>query len=671
MIEIETPKVDAPGSVVPASSEATDLEKVKESELPDSDFAFIATVDGKKERKLRIDDEAHARNALARMNQVKPPLTEAEMDTVARKIKRRYPFISVDRLKKSRLHSVCLEKSMFPDPPAMEKWLVDNGFRRDQKIETAVDVIYIQNEALPRISAPEFEFRELARGVSVNFEKSDGFEIFVQFRKESMNEEERTVEGLVYAPSIEDSDDQDSQGDWATEEDIREAAHYFMEQGQTGNVDNEHNFQKNGCTVVESFLAKACDPYYRKGSWVVKVKVNSDQMWAKVKTGEINGFSMAGSGVRVYQDEPRAQMAAGGFSFSKGVFQIESVEKACGSKKRTRLTKIRPSWISLVKAGANLTDFTFIKSAEGAETIFWKSRDQQILDGDIQFMNERTLIDTITGLFKKYLGGSSPVVGAIPNVPAADRVAGQGKVDMKKIDPTAAGLFSLLTQIGGRLAQTEKILKTLLANEGFAPFVKANPGIAEILTKTNPEDLVAFSKLADFLAQGSEPNGVTLPSVPANLYGFASATIDPMAYVSRAEGTGPVFPEGVMMTGTPASGNDQGLMKQKLDELEKQFAAFQEQVKSRPTFDPTVLTGFGKSIDELKAKIETVAKAQTAVPMLVPVVKTEAPAAPKPPATESFDPISKAKDLENPYGTDPVAIFGGIANSGKDDWLKK
>jgi hypothetical protein len=72
----------------------------KRSELPDSDFAVIRTVDDKKLRQLRIDDESHARNALARMNQVLPKLSSSQTSAVRRKIKGRYPKIEVTGVEK-------------------------------------------------------------------------------------------------------------------------------------------------------------------------------------------------------------------------------------------------------------------------------------------------------------------------------------------------------------------------------------------------------------------------------------------------------------------------------------------------------------------------------------------------------------------------------------------
>lgn len=53
--------------------------------LKDSDFALIQTVDGKKVRRFPIQDEAHRKNAWARLSQAKG-LTEAERSQVANKI---------------------------------------------------------------------------------------------------------------------------------------------------------------------------------------------------------------------------------------------------------------------------------------------------------------------------------------------------------------------------------------------------------------------------------------------------------------------------------------------------------------------------------------------------------------------------------------------------------
>ena len=112
-------------------------------------------------------------------------------------------------------------------------------------------------------------------------------EKFVNIKK-AAPDEQRMVWAEVYAP-----DRPDSYGDFMTKEEIRKAAYNFMKQMRLNKVDQGHNNETNeNISVVESFIARDDDPTFIPGSWVVGVHVNDDQAWAKVKKGEINGFSL-------------------------------------------------------------------------------------------------------------------------------------------------------------------------------------------------------------------------------------------------------------------------------------------------------------------------------------------------------------------------------------------
>ena len=78
----------------------------------------------------------------------------------------------------------------------------------------------------------------------------DGNAIFQTFgRIVKADTESHYVTGIVYEPMVEDS-----QGNYMTEEEIAKAAHWFMK--NEGSVDIQHCFKKaDGCEVVESYLA--------------------------------------------------------------------------------------------------------------------------------------------------------------------------------------------------------------------------------------------------------------------------------------------------------------------------------------------------------------------------------------------------------------------------------
>jgi len=107
-----------------------------------------------------------------------------------------------------------------------------------------------------------------------------------------VDEDKQLAYGEVYVPMI-----PDSQGDFMTATEIEKMAHQFMKDGLLRGVDTQHDLQDNGAVVVESFLARKSDPDFIYQSWVAAVWV-PDDVWPLVKSGELGGFSMYGSGER-------------------------------------------------------------------------------------------------------------------------------------------------------------------------------------------------------------------------------------------------------------------------------------------------------------------------------------------------------------------------------------
>lgn len=104
--------------------------------------------------------------------------------------------------------------------------------------------------------------------------------------------EQQLVFAEVYAPMLVDAHE-----DFMSAETIRNMAYDFMRKGLTDAVDTNHDREKNGSYIVESFIARDDDTIFIPGSWVVGIKVDNET-WALVKSGEINGFSLDGMGVK-------------------------------------------------------------------------------------------------------------------------------------------------------------------------------------------------------------------------------------------------------------------------------------------------------------------------------------------------------------------------------------
>lgn len=106
-------------------------------------------------------------------------------------------------------------------------------------------------------------------------------------RIKKIDAEKQIVFGEVYKPSV-----LDTHGDFITAEDIEIMAHRFMQLSSMKQaIDTNHDEVSNGSYPVESFIARAGDPDYTEGAWVLGVKVVDKDIWDKIKKGELNGYS--------------------------------------------------------------------------------------------------------------------------------------------------------------------------------------------------------------------------------------------------------------------------------------------------------------------------------------------------------------------------------------------
>ncbi len=141
------------------------------------------------------------------------------------------------------------------------------------------------------------------------------------------------ITGVVYAPDVEDTD-----GNFMTAEEIRKAAYRFAKSG--GKNDLNHSMEAaEGVEVVESYVAP-CDMQMEgepiaKGTWLMTVEVENDEVWGAVEKGDITGFSMGGSGVYVGEESSGVEKAAPEAAKEKhgilkaiaGLFGYDVVEK--------------------------------------------------------------------------------------------------------------------------------------------------------------------------------------------------------------------------------------------------------------------------------------------------------------------------------------------------------
>jgi len=85
-----------------------------------------------------------------------------------------------------------------------------------------------------------------------------------------------------------------------TEQTIEKLAHNFFKKQKNNNSSLEHELKLEGMSVVEAWTVQdpendksnAFGKTYEKGTWVTMMKVDNDEIWNKVKEGEIKGFSI-------------------------------------------------------------------------------------------------------------------------------------------------------------------------------------------------------------------------------------------------------------------------------------------------------------------------------------------------------------------------------------------
>lgn len=113
------------------------------------------------------------------------------------------------------------------------------------------------------------------------------------------DDEKRYTLGIVYEPDV-----VDSQGDYATAEDIEKAAWDFMRKSLRLGYMHKDSDNDIG-DIVESYIApvdmRIGDNVVKAGTWLIGV-VWSPQYWEKVKSGEITGFSMGGTARRIREE---------------------------------------------------------------------------------------------------------------------------------------------------------------------------------------------------------------------------------------------------------------------------------------------------------------------------------------------------------------------------------
>jgi len=104
--------------------------------------------------------------------------------------------------------------------------------------------------------------------------------------REDAQEWERVAYAEVLIPET-----PNSHSDYWTKEGIREAMYEFAKKGFGIDLDHDNIDRSGDIKVVESFIARANDPDFIEGSWVVGVYIGDENIWQDVLNGSLNGYS--------------------------------------------------------------------------------------------------------------------------------------------------------------------------------------------------------------------------------------------------------------------------------------------------------------------------------------------------------------------------------------------
>lgn len=128
------------------------------------------------------------------------------------------------------------------------------------------------------------------------------FKLYAPIFKAEDDEDERIFFAIVLEPYPKNAEEGDGEGDIYTRKDIEFAAHYWME--NFGSVGLMHEtLIDDKVSVLETYLAPISftvkryngnEKKVKKGTWLLKLRINDDDLWTDVKDGELTGLSIGG-----------------------------------------------------------------------------------------------------------------------------------------------------------------------------------------------------------------------------------------------------------------------------------------------------------------------------------------------------------------------------------------
>jgi len=128
-------------------------------------------------------------------------------------------------------------------------------------------------------------------------EKITGFDLPIE---KQHNEELMQVTYVAMLP-----DSTDLTGDYTSAEDVRKAMESFNKSAMRANL--FHRVMTDKFHVVESYLAPTDfvlnEIPVKKGTWLMTLQVTDENVWKMIKSGDINGISIAGMATVISEED--------------------------------------------------------------------------------------------------------------------------------------------------------------------------------------------------------------------------------------------------------------------------------------------------------------------------------------------------------------------------------
>ena len=127
-----------------------------------------------------------------------------------------------------------------------------------------------------------------------------------EIQLKTINEEKRILMGAALVPKKQIYRRNEKTNEeyyiYFSKETIIKASQLFLKKSNQSNATIEHAKKIDGMTVVESWIVESTEKdksaLYEfnvpEGTWMIAMKVDNEEIWNKVKDGEIKGFSIEG-----------------------------------------------------------------------------------------------------------------------------------------------------------------------------------------------------------------------------------------------------------------------------------------------------------------------------------------------------------------------------------------